>query len=646
MKHMIHPKINELEHRLAAAPDLSPERVDALNELAWELWTTDPERAKTLTEESYQAALQLDYPRGIAYAILNRGVMIWNENVEEALPHLMDALERFEKENEKQGQANTHNFLGIMFWGFGDFERGFECASRALALYQEINDPYGEAWTFNTLGGFYYDLKNYQKSQKYFERAYEIFKETGNLLGQARALNGIGDCHLFSGKCKRALVYQKRSLRILQEIGHRMSESRTLNDMGLAYQQMGNFAEALKYHLQSLEIRRELHYPTGETTTLLDLGDLYRRQGDHKRALEMYHEALRLSEQIRAKPKVVRAQKALAEIYESLGQFDKAIQHLKAYHLVEEEVFHEDTEKKIKNLKTAYQLEASRKEAEIYRLRNVELKEKNEELHRTIKQLHATQAQLIQSGKMAALGTLVAGLAHEINNPLGAIKSGSDLIERAAKKLLKSAQNGIDPDTFRAQLNRTLDLLLQNARNNLGATERIIKMVNSLKSFARLDQAEFQKIDIHENLENTLTLLSYEIPQTLKLEKQYGTLPPMYVYPGELNQMFMNLLMNALQATPRDGCITIRTYTQNGHAVIQISDNGKGIPQDKLEQLFEPHFTTDNHRVKMRTGLYTSYNIVRKHRGQISVQSEVGRGTTFTVRIPIAPPVPQPASAG
>lgn len=635
MERPIHPKIEELERRLASVPDPSPERIDALNELAWELWTTDTERAKALTEEGYQTARQLEYARGIAYATLNRGIMIWNQNVEEALPHLLDALEQFEKCDEKQGQANTHNFMGIMFWGFGDFERGFECASRALALYQEINDPYGEAWTFNTLGGFYYDLKNYGESQKYFERAYEIFKETGNLLGQARALNGIGDCHLFSGKCKRALVYQKRSLRILREIGHRMSESRTLNDIGLAYQQMGNFEEALKYHLRSLEIRQELHYTTGETTTLLDLGNLYRQRKNYEQALEMLQEALQLSEQIKAKPKMVRAQKALAEIYEALGKYDKAIQHLKAYHQVEEEVFHEDTEKKIKNLKTAYQLEASKKEAEIYRLRNVELKEKNEELHRIIKQLNATQAQLIQSGKMAALGALVAGLAHEINNPLGAIKSGSDLIERAAKKLLTSAQNGVDPDTFRAQLNRTLDLLLQNARNNLGATERIIKMVNSLKNFARLDQAEYQMADIHEDLENTLTLLNYEIPQTLKLEKKYGKLPPLYVYSGELNQVFMNLLMNALQATPRDGCITIRTYAQNGHAVIQFSDTGKGIPEEKLEHLFEPHFTTDSQRVKMRTGLFTSYNIIRKHKGQISVNSEVGKGTTFTIRIPI-----------
>jgi len=630
----IHPKILEIEAQLAAAPAASPARVDALNDLAWELWTTHHERAEALTKESVQLATALNYESGIAYARLNKGLMEWQTDVERALPLLLDALQWFEDNNDLRGEANARGILGILYWGFGDFERGFECAARALRLYREIGDENGEGWANNSLGGFYYDLNNYEKSLQYFQKAHDIFKNIDHLLGQARALNGIGNCHLQLGKCKRALVYQKQSLKILRDIEHRMSESRTLNDIGLVYQKFGQPEEALKYHRQSLGIRRELQYLVGQTTTLMDLGDLYRKQAQLDQALDFYQQALKISEQIIAKPKIVRAQKALAEIYESLGDYRKAFEHIKAYHEIEEEVFHEDAEQRLKHLKAAYQLEASKKESEIYRLRNVELKQKNDQLHDTIRELNAAQAQLIQSGKMVALGNLVAGIVHEINNPLGVIKSSNDLCGRVAKKILNLLNSDPDASELQKQLNKSLAILHQNTHTNTVATERIIKIINSLKNFARLDEAEFQKADIHEGLDNTLNLLGYEMPGTMKIIKEYGELPALYVNPGELNQVFMNLLMNAIQATPKNGKISIQTRAQNGHAVIRISDTGKGIPEEKLSRLFEPAFTSDHSRIKMRTGLYTSYNIIHRHEGEIAVKSKVGEGTTFTIRIP------------
>ncbi len=630
----IHPKILEIEAQLAAAPPGSTARVDALNDLAWELWTADRERAEMLTTESVQLATLLKHESGIAYSKLNKGLMEWQTDVEKALPILLEALHWFEENADKRGEANALGILGILYWGFGDFERGFEYAATALKRYQEIGDENGEGWTNNTFGGFYYDLKNYEKSLQYFQKTLGIFKKIDHPLGQARALNGIGNCHLQLGKCKRALVFQKRSLNILRDIEHRMSESRTLNDIGLVYQKFGQPEEALKYHRQSLEIRRELRYLVGQTTTLMDLGDLYCQQTMFDKALDFYQQALKLSEQIIAKPKIVRARKALANIYESLGDYRKAFEHIKAYHEIEEEVFHEDAEQRLKHLKAAYQLEASKKEAEIYRLRNVELKQKNDQLQDTIKELNAAQAQLIQSGKMVALGNLVAGIVHEINNPLGVIKSGNDLCGRVAGKILNLLNSDTDAAEIQKQLNKSLEVLQKNTHNNTVATERIIHIINSLKNFARLDEAEFQKADIHEGLDNTLNLLGYEMPETMRIVKEYGELPKLYLNPGELNQVFMNLLMNAIQATPKNGEISIKTQAQNGHAIIHISDTGKGIPEEKLSQLFEPAFTSDNSRIKMRTGLYTSYNIIHRHRGAIDVSSTVGKGTTFTIRIP------------
>lgn len=627
-------KVKELEAKLPTVEE-GEEKVDILNELAWELWTADTPRAIEFTLAGLELAQTLQYEKGLAYARLNEGVIYWQTDVDKAIPNFLDALQWFEKAGDKTGEANTLGLMGIIYWSFGDFERGFDLAIKGLELFKEVQDLTGEGWAYNTLGGFHYDLKDYSQTLSYFQCGLEIFKKIKNRVGQARALNGIGNAYHFMGEYDKALEYQRKSLRILRQIDHKMSESRTLNDIGLIYGSLENYKKALEYHRKSLKMRQELNYPAGESTTLMDLGDIYLKQGKHNEAIEAVNKALLLSKQMKGKPKIARSHSLLARIYEEKGDFKKALIHYKRYHAIEEEVFHEDSDQKLKKMKTAYQIEASQKEAEIYRLRNVELKEKNDQLEQIIQQLNATQAQLLQSGKMAALGSLVAGLVHEINTPIGTIKSSADVIDRVAGRLENGLKAGGLPEEPASQLRDMLQFLQQNNQNSKTATERILKILQSLKNFSRLDEAKFQKASIHEGLESTLTLIEHEIKEKIKVVKEYDQLPQIYFYPDQLNQVFMNLLLNAVQATAGGGSITIKTYSENGQACIKISDTGRGIPADKLERLFEPGFTSERSRVKMRTGLYTTYNIVSQHKGEISVESEIGRGTTFTVSLPM-----------
>ena len=635
MDRMINTKINLRERELAEAAPGTRERVDALNRLAWELWTTDPDRSTEYTKESLVLSEKLAYDEGFAFARLNRGIMSWRTDVETALPDLLAAQDWFQRNNHGEGEAHACNFLGILYWGIGEFERGFELSSRAIRLYSENGMEDGEAWAINTMGGFYYDLKNYEKSLEYFKQALAVFERLENIVGIARSLNGIGNTHFQMGRCKRALVYQKQSLKITREIGHEFNESRVLNDIGLIYQQFDDFKTAEKYHLDSLKIRKKLEYFVGQATTLLDLGDLYKKRNICDAAMDAYQQGLQISLRIKAKPKMARAYKALADNYEMTGNYQLALENWKAFHELEEEIFHEDTEKKIRNLRKAYELESSQKEAEIYRLRNVELKENNDKLEETIKMLNATQAQLIQSGRMAALGNLVAGIVHEINSPVGSIRSGSDVLRRISDKLMALLQASHVNETLRLESEKSLKILAQTTENNRTASDRIMKLVQSLKNFVRIDQAAFQKVDIHEGLENTLNLIGYDIPQSMKIEKNFGEIPTVHIFPDQMNQVFMNLLINAVQATPQDGKITIETKIKDGHVVICISDTGKGIPPEKLANLFEPGFSNERERVKMRTGLYSSYQIIQKHNGNIHVESKAGEGTTFTIHIPV-----------
>jgi len=282
-------------------------------------------------------------------------------------------------------------------------------------------------------------------------------------------------------------------------------------------------------------------------------------------------------------------------------------------------------------------LETSKKKAEISRLKNVELKGKNRKLKKLLDELHITQSQLIHSEKMAALGKLVAGIAHEINNPIGAINSTNHVTVRCIEKIGHALADSKRLDELKnsEQFQSAYKILKDNTRVITTAGDRIAASVRSLRNFVRLDEAEFQKVDIHEGIENTLALLTNELRNGVKVVKKYDELPKITCYPSQLNQVIMILLSNAIQVVGSNGIIHIKTFKRDHLINIQISDNGQGIPHDKIRKLFEFDFSKIGSRIKLATGLVTAYNIMQKHKGKIEVQSKVGQGSTFTISLPM-----------
>ena len=178
-------------------------------------------------------------------------------------------------------------------------------------------------------------------------------------------------------------------------------------------------------------------------------------------------------------------------------------------------------------------------------------------------------------------------------------------------------------------------MLDNSIRATAAAVERISQIVESLKNFTRLDQAEYQLADVHEGIESTLTLLEHQLKGRVAVTREYGDLPPIYCYPGELNQVFMNVLMNAIQAIADEGTIRIKTYADTANVYLEIVDSGRGIPKDQLQHIFEPGFARKDARVGLGLGLATSYNIVRKHQGFLRLDSEVGKGTMVAIVLPL-----------
>jgi len=238
-------------------------------------------------------------------------------------------------------------------------------------------------------------------------------------------------------------------------------------------------------------------------------------------------------------------------------------------------------------------------------------------------------SQLIQSEKMAALGLLVAGVAHEINTPMGAIHSNNDIMTRAVGKVRKLLEPA--PDN---EVRRLLDILGEVCRNNEIATERIMKIVRSLKNFARLDEAERKKVNIHEGIESTLSLLRHQLKNRIRIVKCFGGIPEIECYPNELNQVFMNILVNAAQAIKHRGEITVKTWREGDRVKIAISDTGVGIPPENLSKVFDPGFTTKGVGLGTGLGLSICYKIIQDHRGTIEAESSK-QGTTFTISVPL-----------
>jgi len=288
------------------------------------------------------------------------------------------------------------------------------------------------------------------------------------------------------------------------------------------------------------------------------------------------------------------------------------------------------------------------------------LRKSHDELEQTLRKLKETQTQMLQSEKMASIGQLAAGVAHEINNPTGFVSSNlktlsdyqddiSTLIEqyrRLATDLKETMATAEYPVAISEQLGRIgdleaevdIDFVLNDisdlVKESQEGTERIKKIVLDLKDFAHPGEDKPKFADINKSLDSTLNVVWNELKYKTTVTKDYGNLPEVRCYPQQLNQVFVNLLVNAAQAIEKQGEIKIATRANDGYVQIKISDTGSGIPKENLSKIFDPFFTTKEVGKGTGLGLNVAYNIIKKHKGTIDVESTAGKGTTFTIRIP------------
>lgn len=274
---------------------------------------------------------------------------------------------------------------------------------------------------------------------------------------------------------------------------------------------------------------------------------------------------------------------------------------------------------------------------------------KNKELEKAYTDLKDSQFRIVQQEKMASIGQIAAGVAHEINNPIGFISGNLRALDKYINKFTDfiNIQNGIISSFNNEEAkkiitekrkNFKLDYVCEDVKGliaeSLDGTERVSSIVKGLKSFSRTDDEKYACSDINVCMENSLRIVWNELKYKATVTKDYGTLPVTKCYYNQLSQVFINLLVNAGHAIQEKGEITVKTWNDNNTVYISVADTGCGIPAENIHKLFDPFFTTKEAGKGTGLGLSISYDIVKKHGGDISVDTVSGKGTTFTVKIP------------
>ena len=271
------------------------------------------------------------------------------------------------------------------------------------------------------------------------------------------------------------------------------------------------------------------------------------------------------------------------------------------------------------------------------------------ELKTALQDLKDSHEQVIQQEKLASIGQLAAGVAHEINNPTGFVSSNLNTLNKYVDKLhtfldatdqataLSKDEKIIELTELRKQLK--IDFILEDIKDIVSEShegiDRIKKIVMGLKNFTRKDKEDLVPININDCLENTLDIIWNELKYKAVIEKDYGDLPETSGFPQQLSQVFMNLLVNAAHAIEDKGIITIKTRQVDGNIQVSITDSGSGISAENLAKIFEPFFTTKELGKGTGLGMSIASEIIKKHEGEISVRSELGKGTTFVIGLPI-----------
>lgn len=811
------------------------QKIDDLNERAWLVHDTQAKLGLELSSEAKRLAEQYSYQKGLVYAIRNMGVSHrYLSNLETGLSLSLQALDMFIEMGDKSGESQSLVSIGAIYYYMGDYDKGLDYFLHGLKHGKEVGNKESTAYAYNGAGYIYALLGDNKKGLEFLQNALKLSRKLKNFSLESSILDSIAYVYLKDEQVNKAYETYIECQRLSEEKNDKRNLGYALFGIGEILVKQNKLIEAKAYFLNSLEIHREIGYKVGETNALLDLGKLSFLQKESDQTKKYLFESLKVAEDIKAKANIYMAHEALAELFEREKDIQLFVKHYKLYHKYKSEVFKDEQELKQKYLNIQYEMERLQKEAEINRLTNVVMKEKNaeleksynsvsvlskigqditstldldtilntvyenvnqlmdatvfgigiynqkdayieyrlsveegkryqpyqrqmsdksqlavwciennkevfindiekefskylkdidltvltsaaledgslpknpnsliylplqvkdkiiglisvqsfeknsytqyhldilktlasytsaalynaksfEELQHTLNELKLTQEQLIHSEKMASLGELTAGIAHEIQNPLNFVNNFSEVSVDLVDEMNEEIENGSAEEAkiISKDLKKNLEKISHHGR-------RASSIVKGMLEHSRASNGHKELTDINVLADEYLRLAYHGLRAKDKsFNADFKTeldnnIPKIKVVPQDLGRVLLNLINNAFHAcTERSRSaaagqqkpenykplVTVKTIYKEGKVEISVSDNGSGIPDNIIDKIFQPFFTTKRTGEGTGLGLSLSFEIITKaHGGELFVNSSEDEGTTFTIYLPL-----------
>ncbi len=347
------------------------------------------EKYKDVVFRVYDLALSINDELGLAEAKIHLSFYYFfrEGNYEKALGLVEESLVYMEKHNQVRGMAWGYTNRGVIRWGMGDYDLGFTAIRKSCEVFEELNDIDGLAWGTFMLGGFSSELKDFENSKKYHEKSLDLFEKMNDKSGYCTALVGLSSALTALGQHEKAFDNLLKALKIAQEIKNKNVEARALHEIGAVYEILEQDTPAQQYFQQALDIRRAETNVMGIITSNLSLGRIFMRLEDFTQAKFHFLDAAEHAQKILAKPRLQKAYFHLAELYKKIKEPYTALDYYEKYMELQTQVMGEETEAKSKNLQIIFNLEKSKNEAELHKVKNIELREANEVIEAQTRQL-------------------------------------------------------------------------------------------------------------------------------------------------------------------------------------------------------------------------------------------------------------------
>jgi signal transduction histidine kinase len=630
--------INDLKQQLETL-DNDPQadvrqKIDCLLALAKELKLVDPSSGLVYGQRAYDLSCSGPFSddhhqHGIINSQLLLGILNYLQgNYRDALAHLFAVQSLAETSGEIQIEAEALVNIARIYNWLGDLPVALDIALKAIGKCKAAGYRQGEADAHNTIGIIHSKLDDHHQELVEFYQSLQLSREIGDITGEAMLLNDIAMAHLALSDYDNALMSAAQSLAIGEQKQLDMVEANILCTMGEIWLAKGDTDQALDYLQKSVAMSQRLGFKYVEMVATMTSGEVHLLRHEAAPALTFLHRALNIASNIGTKSEMSRCHALLSEVYKQQHDFGTALHHHEQFHAINEAVFNEESDQKIRNLQIIHDTETAQKEAEIYRLKNVELELEITER----KQMEQQRLEIaMEREKSNILAQFVGDALHEFRTPLSILNINLYMLDMTVD------------DPRQNEFVRKIKL----------QSESILSLVETLVDMSKMDNGKalvFEATAINQIIDEILTSRQLALQHhTLSVDfVKDENLPQIQADVQKLSLALGSIVDNAIQHTPAKGTVSIHTYRDNQYIVAEIRDTGVGISEGDLPHIFERFWRKGAaHTTRgFGLGLPIAKQVIDRHWGQITVKSTPNQGSSFKIMLPIhanRPPNPNQA---